>query len=293
MTCRRARGPAGEAGFAYRIVVASHTRNFEDERQIVDRACQPADGIQRISGLEHARSRHQTEGRLEAKDAAIARRPDDRARRLRRQAQRHHRGGDGDGRAAGGGSRSPRRIIGIERRTGVMDREFGRHRLSGNERPRQAKSAHHPRIIPWGIAGVDGAAHLGRHVIGVEDVLETDRDSEESRGESVDCRSSCQDLIQRRRALLQATTIEPDPGLEPGVQPLDAVGAGPRVVADGNLPPSEQAKKLAGGEIGDRAGAQASDGARLSEVRRCCGHGSSFAFPLRCAFRISSNSCSL
>ena len=129
--------------------------------------------IERARELEDAVARDQPVRRLEAVDAAERRRPDDRAVGLRAERQRHHAGGDRRRRAR-------RRAAGRVRRGRAGCASCPAHRwrtrwsrsCPGSPRRPRAACATTAASRSGRAPGVQHRAVLGRHVGGVDDVLD-------------------------------------------------------------------------------------------------------------------------
>ena len=125
--------------------------------------------------------------RLEPDDAAIGRRADHRAAGLRADRQRHHEIGDRRGRAA---RRAAGRVqpdyAGCEVGAGMAVGELGGDRLAQQDRAGGARQAHGAGVETRPAAGIDRRAVAGRHVGGIEDVLDAERHALQQPG----CRAS-------------------------------------------------------------------------------------------------------
>ena len=150
-----------------------------EERQVVNAPGNQADGVERGCQRLHAADIYTAIGRLVPEGAAVGGGADRGAAGLRAERERHH--GIADSRR-GTSRRSPWRVLGVVRvpcldRRGIC--ELGRHRLSEDDSARGSGSGDASRVAPRAVAAIDGRAILGRHVGGVDDVLDADRDAVE------------------------------------------------------------------------------------------------------------------
>ncbi|MNS88621.1 hypothetical protein D3C72_1226020 [compost metagenome] len=152
--------------------VAHHDRS--EERDVRHRPRKAADRVQGLGQAFHARARHGAERGLEAHDAAVRRGPDDRARRLRTQRERHHVVGHRGGRAAGRAARRVGLVARIARGAGLVGGELGGHGLADDDGARAAAQRHRCGIQPGTMAIVDGRAVAGGKVRGIEQVFDAD-----------------------------------------------------------------------------------------------------------------------
>ena len=113
--------------------------------------------------------------RLEAGDAAERGGADHRAGGLRAVGERDHPVGYGGGRAARGAAGRARRVVRVDGRRRLVGGELGRHGLAEDHRALLAQPGHAVRVAGRAPAGVDRRAVGGRHVGGVDDVLDADR----------------------------------------------------------------------------------------------------------------------
>ena len=114
-------------------------------------------------------------GWLQGPVAAVARRPDDRAADLAADRGRHHPGRDRGGRARGRPARRARRIERVRRRRRMRAAELGCRGLAEHHRPGFAQRPDRGVVASGKIARVGYAAHLGRHVARLEEVLDPHR----------------------------------------------------------------------------------------------------------------------
>ena len=131
--------------------------------------------VQRIGHGLHAGPVDAAEARLKADDPAECRRADHRAAGLRAERKRHHVIGDGRRRTA---RRAPRRMRGIARiasRGRMQVGELRRRRLAENHAARAPQQRHRRRVGARPVAAIDRRAVSGRHVRGVDDVLDSHR----------------------------------------------------------------------------------------------------------------------
>jgi hypothetical protein len=119
--------------------------------------------------------------RLEREVAAIGGRPDDRAADLRADRRRHHVGADRRRRAR---RRAAGRALGIERigrGAGLRAAELGSHRLGEDHRACLAQRPHRGIVALGEVPLHRLAAHLGGHVLRLEQVLDRDRHAVDQR----------------------------------------------------------------------------------------------------------------
>ncbi len=123
---------AGRAATGSRIPAVMARDDGQQPRDILDRCADRAAMIDRIADRHRARRRHQSPGRLQAIDAAPARRRSDRAALVAAERHRHLAGGDQRGAAA---RRAAGAVLGIVR---IADRRrwrrCGSHRRSTDPR---------------------------------------------------------------------------------------------------------------------------------------------------------------
>ena len=131
--------------------------------------------IQRIGQRLDADAADQAETRLVADHAAIRRGPDDGARGLRAERQRHHVIGDRRRRAGRGSARRVRDVMRIARLVRLHHREFGRHGLADDDAARRARERHARRIPRRTMTGIDRRAVGRRHIRGVDQILDAHR----------------------------------------------------------------------------------------------------------------------
>ena len=146
-----------------------------EQGDVVERARHQAQRVERMALHLDADAREVAEGRLVADHAAIGGRPDHRAAGLGAEGERHmavgHRGGRARRRAA-------RRVAGIVRiggRAGMAVGEFRRHRLAHDHGVGGPAERHAGGVAERHLALEDRRVVAGRHVVGVDDVLDADR----------------------------------------------------------------------------------------------------------------------
>ena len=164
-------GRTGE-GARIRILLVEAREYLREQRRIVDRAREHADMIERPRQQQRAAARNETVGRLEADHAAEGGGADHRAVGLRADGARHHQRRHRRGGARG---RSARRVIPVVRIAGLARIEvgvFGRHRLAEDHGARRPQPRHRRRIAARRASGPQLRAEFGRHIRGVEDVLD-------------------------------------------------------------------------------------------------------------------------
>ena len=143
-----------------------------EQRQVLDRAREEPDVSRVRESWKHAGARDEPVGRLEAVDAAERRRPDHGAAGLAAERERHHAGRHRGGRAARRAAGRVGGVVRVARLAGRAGRELGGHGLAHDDGARRAQRAttvaSRDGVRP---AWSDGAV-LGRHVGGVDDVLD-------------------------------------------------------------------------------------------------------------------------
>ena len=146
------------------------------ECEIVDAPRDQADGVERGCQRLHAAEIDPAIGRLECEGAAVGSGAQGGAAGLRAEREGDHEIADRRRRAA---RRSPRRVLWDHARVPRLYRrrigELGRHRLSEDDGARGSDSGDAGRVASGAMAAIDGRAVLGRHVGGVDDVLDADR----------------------------------------------------------------------------------------------------------------------
>ena len=157
-----------------RIVAGEHV---EDQRQVIERTREGADMVERARQHQRAGARDQAVARLDGEHAAERARADDRAVGLRADGERHHAGGDRRGRARGRTAGRVVRVARIARLARMEIGELGRHRLADDDRAGVAQLAHGGGVGVGLAAGQNGRAAFGRIILGVEDILDRDRDA--------------------------------------------------------------------------------------------------------------------
>ena len=119
--------------------------------------------------------RDQSMCRLETDHTAKRSWTNDRAVGLAAQRERHHVGGHGRGRAAGGTARRVLGVMGISRLTRGKIRKLGCDRLPHDHRSRRAQHCYRGGITRRRAAGVQHRAVFSGHVGSVKDVLNAHR----------------------------------------------------------------------------------------------------------------------
>ncbi len=245
-----------------RVVPHQH---LGQQRHVLEGAREHAHVIERARELEHAVARDQAVGGLEAEDAAVGGGPDHRtaglaAHRQRHLARRHRRR-----RAAGGAAGSMRGVHRIARLARRARGELGGHRLAQEHRARRAQPLHH-RGVPRGhAAGVQRRAVLGRHVRGVDDVLEAHRHPVERSGG----RARAARLVGRARLRERVLRIQIGPGLELGFRRLHPGQAGLDQGGGVQRPFTDQAGGGGGGQAVEVSFRRGIPAARATCPARC------------------------
>ncbi len=158
-----------------------------------------------------------TKAGLVPDDPAKGGRADRRAAGLRAEPDRHLKIGDRCGRAArraAGGVRRVQRVHGLAR---VAVGEFGRHRLAEDDPACGAGQRHAGGVGKGPAAAVDRRAVLGRHVVGVDHVLDPHRHALQH--------ARAPGPIDGARLRQRVLRVEPHPGLDlaAGLHAVEAV----------------------------------------------------------------------
>ena len=169
-------GRSGMRGGSYGIAISA-ARN--SAMSSTERAIVPT--VSRLSVFDvHAGRREQAEARLEPDDAAIGRRADHRAAGLRADRQRHHEVGDRRRRAARRAARAcASGCAGCEVGPGWRLANSVVTVLPSRIAAGRARQRRRAGIEARPAAGIDRRAVAGRHVGGVEDVLDAERHAPE------------------------------------------------------------------------------------------------------------------
>ena len=157
------------------VLLVEADQRLGEQRGVLDRAREHADMVERARQQQRAAARDQAVRRLEADDAAEGGRADHRAVGLRADGARHHERRHRRRRAA---RRAARRALGVVRVAGLAGMEvgvLGGDGLAHDHGAGGAQPGHRRGIAARRAAGPQGRAELGRHVAGVEDVLDADR----------------------------------------------------------------------------------------------------------------------
>ena len=144
---RRGRGRAGR-----RVGHVEAGQHLAQQRQIVQRAREEADVVERTRRRQAAAARDQAEAGLQAVDAAERGGPDHRAVGLAPQRQRHHAGRDRRGRAARAAAGRAGRVVRVARRARGEAGVLGRDRLADDHRSRARAAGPPPRRRAWAVA---------------------------------------------------------------------------------------------------------------------------------------------
>ncbi len=124
-----------------------------------------------------ARPRNRTEGRLVAMHAAERCRADHRAAGLRAQRHRHHAVRHRRRRTAGRATRRAARVVRIARGARPRHGELGGDGLAQDHRARIPQELGHEGIAFRLMAGEQIGAVFRRHICGIDDILEADRNT--------------------------------------------------------------------------------------------------------------------
>ncbi len=182
-----------------------HQKGRADQRQIIEAAANQAQRIEIVALHLNADATEFAKAGLVADHAAERRRADRRTAGLGAKADRHLEIGDRGGRAARRAPWGVRRVVRMHGFARVPVGEFGRHRLPEDDAARRPGQRDAGSIGKGPVATVDRRAVLGRHVIGVDDVLDPDRHALQH--------SRPAGPIDRARLAESEFGVEPDPGL--------------------------------------------------------------------------------
>ena len=173
---RGRRGASVEPGMAG--VAAGEPRHVAgDNPHVAERTGEGSEMIHAVGGGKDALPVDRPEGGLERVGAAEARRADSRAPRM---------GADGDrdrGRADRGGGTARRapgrapRVVGVPRPGRVAAAEGDGHRLAEDRRPALPEGEHRGGVLLRAVPGEQRRAVLGRHIDGIDQVLDADRET--------------------------------------------------------------------------------------------------------------------
>jgi len=146
-----------------------------EKRGVGDVIADGADGIEALGERLGARNSDGAEARLVADDATVGGRPHDRPRRLGSEAQGDHAIGDARGRPAGGAAGRVRGIVRVARLARRARCEFRGDGLAEDHRTRRARECNAGGIAARPVPRIDPGAVGRRHVHGIHDVLDADR----------------------------------------------------------------------------------------------------------------------
>jgi hypothetical protein len=195
---------------------------FRQQRDIFQRPREQADVIEGARKLQHAAARDQAVGRLEGIDAAIGTRADGRAVGLAAKRERHHAGRHRCRGAARGASGCVLGVVGVARLARREVRAFRSHSLAEDHRTRGAQHLHHRCVVARRAPLVQRAAVLGRHIAGIDDVLQPDRYAVER----PDRLARAAQLVRGAGLLERTVLVEEGPGLHLRLERADALEAG-------------------------------------------------------------------
>ena len=221
-----------------RLAAGEHAR---DEIDIFDGAREETDRIAALGGEFHAAAADDVVGRLVADDAAERCGPKHRTAGLRAEGDMDHAVGDG---GSGAARRTAGRACGIVRVARDVRRQAGELAGDGLAEDHRAGSAHERdagRIRRRAVVAIDRRAHIGRHVVRVEDVLHAD-------GETVE-RASNFRAVAIARLTEGQFGIEKGPGLHRVLARGDAIETRARDGFGGERALANAADDLAGGEF--------------------------------------------
>src|SRR5258706_8512289 len=147
--------------------------------------------------------------RLEAIDAAKRGRANDRTVRLAAERKRDHAGSYCGCRSARRPARCVRGVVRVACLSGMKVRTFGRDRLAQNDSASSAQSRNHRSVNARRASAMQRRAVFGRHVRGVDDVLDADRYAAEGSGRLTRAAQVIRGARLRKREIL----VEEGPGL--------------------------------------------------------------------------------
>ncbi len=185
-----------------------HLQCRAHQRDVIEAAADDAERIEVVALHLDADPAELAKARLVADDPAECGRADRRAAGLRAEPDRHLEIGDRRGRAARRAARRVRRVVRVHRLARMTVGEFGRHRLAEDDPARRTGQRHAGGVGKGPVAAVDRRAVLGRHVVGVDDVLDPDRNAlEQARPPGA---------VGGARLRQCQLRVQPNPGLDRG-----------------------------------------------------------------------------
>ena len=224
-------------------IVAGH--DGQGERRVLHRAAQDTDMIQAPRQRHHAHGADAPVRRLEAHDAAVGGGTQHRAHRLGAEGEGDHPRPDGGSRAARRSARRVRRIPRIPRLRRIAEGEGGRRHLAENHRAGPSQPGHRD--------GIDGGAPVrprprprgGHQPRGVVDVLEGHGHAVERAHEAPLAGLD----IPLHGDARGGIAIEMHPGLEGGLEGVDALEAGGEEVGRRQRARANAARRLGGAHV--------------------------------------------
>ena len=162
--------PGSRSRVGIALVVADE--HLEEQSEVADAPGEEPHVVEAARELEHAMAGDEAVGRLEAVDAAIRGGPDGGSAGLAAQRHRDHPRRHRRRRAARGAAGGVARIVRVSGLARRSRGELRRHRLAHDDAARSAEAGHRLGVARRGAAGVEHRAVLGRHVGGVDDVLD-------------------------------------------------------------------------------------------------------------------------
>ena len=187
-------------------------------RRVLQRIGKKSHRVERIGHRLHPGAVDAAEARLDADHAAESRWPDHRAAGLRAQGNRHHAVGHRRGRAARGAARRMRKVVRIARRRRMVEREFRGRGLAEDDAACAAQQSHGRGVGARTMARVDRGVVFGRHVRGVEHVLD-------AHGHAVQ-RTARRRFVERAGLCERCVAGDVHPGFELTVARGDALETG-------------------------------------------------------------------
>ncbi len=173
-TWLRQSAKCGRSIFAHRLGRDAE-QHVAVERDVGDRARQDAERVERAGGFHHAVHAVLAIGRAVAEHAAERGRADGRAGGLGADRDRHHEVGDRGGRAARRAGRRAGEVVRVAGRAGMQVGELGGDGLAEQHAAGLARQRDAGGVALRLAAFVDRRAPFGRHVEGVDDVLDAER----------------------------------------------------------------------------------------------------------------------
>ncbi len=174
---RAAKADAGRARCPVDRAAGLHLQRRAHQRHVVEAAADDAKRVEVVALHLDADAAELAEGGFVADNPAKRRRADRRAAGLCAEPDRHLEIGDRRGRSARRAARRVRRVQRVHGLARVTVGEFGRHCLAEDHAARGPGQRDAGGVGKGPMAAIDRRAVLGRHVVGVDHVLDPDRDT--------------------------------------------------------------------------------------------------------------------